>query len=55
MTTADIAFGKRVVWRKLPAVIVDIVWRVDRTSVQIRVAGGHLHWADPGELSEVLN
>lgn len=52
MTTADIRFGKFVLWRGLRGLIVDIQWRVHRTQVQIRVAGGHLHWVAPAELSE---
>lgn len=50
MTATQLAYGKRVVWRGLRAVIIDIYWRVDRTQVQIRVVGGHLHWARPEEL-----
>ena len=54
MTTEDIAFGRFVVWKGLKALIVDIQWRAHRTQVQIRVAGGHLHWTTPAEL-EVLS
>lgn len=50
MTTADLAFGRAVVWRSLSAVIVDIHW-TRRTLVQIRVAGGHTHWTTPAELT----
>ena len=52
MTTTDVHFGQFVVWRGLRALVVDICWRAHRTQVQIRVAGGHLHWASPAELSE---
>jgi len=55
MTTSDIAFGRMVIWKGLKAIIVDIQWRAHRTQVQIRVAGGHLHWASPAELSEVTS
>jgi hypothetical protein len=51
MTAADIAFGRFVIWKGLRALIVDIQWRVHRTQVQIRVAGGHLHWVAPSELA----
>jgi hypothetical protein len=49
MTTADLAFNRRVIWRGLKARIVDIQWRVDRTQVQIRVTGGRTHWTTPAE------
>jgi hypothetical protein len=55
MTTSDIAFGRFVMWRGIKGIIVDIQWRAHRTQVQIRVAGGHLHWASPAELSEVAH
>ncbi len=41
MTTADLAYGRRVIWRGLPATIVDIQWsRAPR--VQIKIAGGRV-------------
>ena len=55
MTTADIAFGRFVTWRGLRCLIVDINWRVRRTSVQIRVPGGALRWVSPDELEPLLD
>lgn len=55
MSAADLAFGRRVIWRGMDALIVDIRWRARRTQVQIRVIGGHLHWANPSELTEVAS
>jgi len=55
MTTSDIAFGRFVMWRGLRAIIVDIQWRGHHARVRVQVAGGHLHWASPAELSEVCD
>lgn len=49
MSAADLAFGRFVVWRGLRGLIVDIRWGI-QPRVQIRVAGGHLHWTTPAEL-----
>jgi regulation of enolase protein 1 (concanavalin A-like superfamily) len=53
MSTSDLAFGRKVVWRGLRAEIVDI--RVSRrgAAVRIRVIGGYQHWTTPAELQEV--
>lgn len=53
MTTADLAYGRRVIWRGLAAEIVDIHYRATGIAVRIRVIGGHQHWTTAAELSAV--
>lgn len=49
MTIADLAYGRFVTWRGLRALVVDIQ-HGPRLRVQIRVAGGRLHWVSPAAL-----
>jgi hypothetical protein len=49
MSSTELAFGKRVIWRNLRAEIVDIRWAATPL-VQIRVVGGHTHWTTPDRL-----
>jgi len=53
VTAAQLAFGRRVLWRGLRAEIVDIRWNQHTVNVCVRVNGGHTHWAKVEEL-EVL-
>lgn len=50
MTIADLAFGRKVIWRGLRAEIVDIHYRSSGIAVRVRVIGGHQHWTTPAEL-----
>lgn len=50
METSDLAFGRRVIWKGQVARIVDIVWRVDRTSVQIQCRGYRPVWVRPVDI-----
>lgn len=52
MTILDLAFNRRVVWRSLPALIVDLRYGVHPRAL-IRIAGGHTHWVTPAELQEL--
>lgn len=54
MSTADLAFGLIVLYADELAEIIDICWRVDRTSVQIRLLVGQRRrlWVRPSELKE---
>lgn len=52
MIAADLAYGRRVVWRGLSAEIVDVIWS-HRVTVWIRVAGGKQFRVTPDELTEV--
>jgi len=49
MSVTDLAFNRRVIWRNLPGIIIDIRWGHNP------VAGGWEHWVAPAELSEVTS
>lgn len=48
MSTADLAFGRKVTWRGLPGQIVDILW-YQTPLVQIRVFS-YTHWTTADQL-----
>ncbi len=52
MTILDLCFNRRVIWRGLPAVIVDLRYGVHPRAL-IRIAGGWQHWVAPAELQEL--
>lgn len=49
MSATDLAFNRRVVWRGLAGVIVDIRWGHNPRAL-VRIAGGWQHWVAPEEL-----
>ena len=51
MSISDLRFNQRVVWRGLPALIVDLRYGV-HPRVLVRIAGGWQHWVTPAELQE---
>lgn len=51
MTASQLVYGRRVVWRNLPAEIVNIRWAPRTVLVQIRLAGNHTHWTTPEALT----
>lgn len=48
MSITDLAFGRRVIWRGLPAEIIDIVWHTTPL-IQIRVFQ-FTHWTTADQL-----
>ena len=54
MSVTDLAFNRRVIWRNLPGIIIDIRWGHNPRAL-IRIAGGWEHWVAPAELSEVTS
>lgn len=50
MTTADLCYGRRVIWRGLMGIIVDIQWG-HNVRARIRIVGGWEHWVAPQELT----
>jgi hypothetical protein len=49
MSITDLAYGKRVIWRTLDAVIIDICWTTTPL-VRIRLNGNHTHWTTADQL-----
>ncbi len=50
MTAAQLAFGKIVLWQKLPAEIIDIQWNQHTVRVRVKVRGMKPQWTKIEEL-----
>jgi hypothetical protein len=50
MTAAQLAYGRRVVYRGLRGEIVNIRWSTRNVIVQVRLSSGRECWATPAEL-----